>query len=187
MIVTKTMVTPMGDQRGFIENVVLATVHMHWLQAAKPDIPRLISENFLEEDVKEAWKKLIDFLGTVADYPGGRQDSDRRSAVEAYVVDIMAMFQHLDMDGEVIDIMVSSKDLKKVPQARVGLDPSEVVPISSRMGDLEKVVVDMSKSFDDFKREVVKRWNTPTVSVSPATDSQAAPSRSCTGLSTCSQ
>ena len=151
---------PTGANGDFIDSSVLATVHMHWMQSVKPDIPKLVSENFLEEEIKEARKKLIDYLGKSGDYPGGRQDTDSRSAVTAYVQDIMAMFQSSDMDGEVLDIMVSSKDLKKIPSARVGLDQSEVVPISSRMGDIEKVVKDLARSFNDFKQESIKRLKT---------------------------
>ena len=154
---------PTGASGGFIENPVLATVHMHWLQSVKPDIPKLVSEHFLEEEIKEARKKLIEYLGKSGDYPGGRQDTDNRSAVIACVQDIMAMFQSSDMDGTILDIVVSSKDLKRIPSARIGLDPSEVIPLSSRMGDIEKVVKDLVKSFESFKQESVKRWTSSEI------------------------
>ena len=58
---------PTGANGDFIDSPVLATVHMHWMQSVKPDIPKLVSENFLEEEIKEARKQLIDYLGKSGD------------------------------------------------------------------------------------------------------------------------
>ena len=61
---------------------------MHWMQSVRIDIPKLVGENFLEDEIKDARKILVDFLEKSGDYPTSRQDTESRTAVTAYIQDI---------------------------------------------------------------------------------------------------
>ena len=72
---------------------------------------------------------------------------------------------HPFVEKKHIEVLVSSADLKEMSMMvncpGVAVDPSEVVPLSTRLqaGHLEGLVQNLTEGFKDFKNEEVKRWS----------------------------
>ena len=68
-----------------------------------------------------------------------------------------------DFEGQDIEVFVSSADLKEIimmvncPGAAV--NKNQVVPVSTRLGQLKGMVKNLTEGVKDFKNEAVKRWS----------------------------
>ena len=152
---------PLGAGGGHVLiNKVLGIIHFHWMQMPKPDLETLIVDKFRIEELCEARNMLGDFIDKKKlpkDWPESRRTSKK------YFKDIHDIFSNADFDVEELQVFVSSVDLKflstlvSVPGEAV--DPSEVVPVSTRLGQLEGMVKNLTEGFRDFKTDSEKRWN----------------------------
>ena len=84
------------------------------------------------------------------DVPGGHHTTMERTAVSLYAKELVDMVWKLDKENVMPKVVVSSHLLVKIPVGKAGLRPSDVVPISSRMDSLEKVVEKLSLSLISF-------------------------------------
>ena len=141
-------------------NTVLGIIHFHWLQQTKPDLEELVTKAFRIEEIAEARNMLAEHIGKEK-LP--KKWAKTRHSKEKYFEDIHDIFSAADFEVEELQVFVSSFDLKVVstlvnfPGETV--DPSDVVPVSTRLGQLEGMVKNLSEGFKDFKNEAVKRWN----------------------------
>ena len=133
---------------GFIDNVVIGTVHMHVLRGVKGDVTDLIQTSFTEKEVYDALSELHAFIDF--DAPGGHHTTMERTAVSLYSKELVELVWKLDKEKVMPRVVVSSHLLVKIPIGKSGLRPSDVVPLSSRMDSLEKVVEKLSLSLITF-------------------------------------
>ena len=109
---------------GYLDNVVLATIHCHVLRNVRQEIPELISRSFDEEQVKQARDQLIMFLRKPE--MRGHNTTIGRTATVAYTEDIMKVMGAGDTQNILPVFVVTSDKLLKVPIAREALKPSDV-------------------------------------------------------------
>lgn len=143
------MATNTAGQPGVIDSVVIGTVHMHIKKGVASELVDLVVTSFTQEEILNAKSELIDFMGMAPQ--GGHNDTAERSAVSLYTKELVAIVQELDKDNRMPKVVVSSDQLAQIPLGKKGLSPSEAVPISSRMNDLEDTVKRLCESFDKFK------------------------------------
>ena len=122
---------------GIIDSVVLGTVHMHTKRGAAIDIIELVVSSFTEEEILTAKTELIEHVGMVV--PGGHNDTAERTAAWLYAKELVALVSELDKSKRLPKVVVSSDQLVRIPIGKMGLSPSEAVPISSRMNELRKL------------------------------------------------
>ena len=134
---------------GVLENVVLGTVHMNIKKGSSTEIIDLIVTSFLEEEILSAKTELIKSLGMTV--PAGHRDTAERTAASLYAKELVALVHQLDHDNKMPKVVVSSDQLGRVPFGKNGLLPSEAVPISARMNNLEDTVKKLCESFEKFK------------------------------------
>ena len=79
-----------------------------------------------------------------------------RTAASLYAKELVEMLSALDKEGKMPKIVVSSDQLARIPIGKGSLAPGDVVPISSRMGDLENIVIKLSQSFEQFKKDSLR-------------------------------
>ena len=139
---------------GYLDNVVLATIHCHVLRNVRLEIPDLIGNNFSEEKIKEARDMLVMFMKKPA--MKGHNTTIGRTAAVAFAEDIVKLMGISDSQGILPVFMVSSDQLLQVPIARDALKPSDVVPISARMCDLENSLKVLTSSVESLKKDTEK-------------------------------
>ena len=117
-------------------------------------------DKFRIEELCEARSMLGDFIDKKKlpkDWPESRRTSKK------YFKDIHDIFSNADFDVEELQVFVSSVDLKVlstlVSFPGEAVDPSEVVPVSTRLGQLEGMVKSLTEGFRDFRTDTEKRWN----------------------------
>ena len=132
-------------------SVVLGSVHMHIKKGVTSDIVDLVVTSFTEEEILSAKTELIEFLGMVV--PGGHIDTIERTAAFLYAKKLVALVHELDKDRRMPKVMVSSDQLGRIPIGKKSLSPSEAVPVSARMNDLENTVRKLCDSFEKFKSD----------------------------------
>ena len=133
---------------GFIDNVVIETVHMHVLRGVKTDIIDLVQTSFAEHEVFDALSELHSFMNM--DPPGGHHNTMERTAVSLYAKELTDMVFKLDKEKALPKVVVSSHMLSKIPVGKGGLRPSDVIPLGTRLETLEKVVEKLSLSLGSF-------------------------------------
>ena len=143
---------PDPPQQGFIDNVVIGTVHMHTLRGVKGDVIDLIQTSFTEEEVYDAFSELHVFMNY--DPPGKHNTTMERTAVSLYAKELTDLVWKLDKEKAMPRVVVSSHMLVRIPIGKAGLRPSDVVPLSSRMESLEKVVETLSLSLVTFTNKM---------------------------------
>ena len=84
---------------------------------------------------------------------GGHVDTVERTAASLYAKELVELVSKLDMEGKMPKIVVCSDQLARIPVGKSSLATADVVPISSRMSDLENIVNKLSDSFEKFKTE----------------------------------
>ena len=136
---------------GLLDSAVLGTVHMHIKTGVSTDIMELVVTSFTEEEILSAKTELIEFIGMVV--PGGHKDTAERSAAYLYAKELVVLVHELDKDNRMPKVVVSSDKLARVPLGKKGVSPTEAVPISARMNELEDTVKKLCDSFDKFKNE----------------------------------
>ena len=145
------MATNAPGQPGVIDSVVLGTVHMHIKKGVASDIVDLVVTSFTEDEISNAKTELIELMGMATQ--GGHIDTAERTAASLYAKELVAMVSELDKDNRMPKVVVSSDQLGRIPLGKKGLSPSEAVPISSRMNELEDTVKRLCESFEKFKSE----------------------------------
>ena len=110
---------------GFIDNVVIGTVHMHVLRGVMGDVIDLIQTSFTEKDVYDALSELHAFMDF--DAPGGHHTTMERTAVSLYSKELVELVWKLDKEKVMPRVVVSSHLLVKIPIGKAGLRPSDVV------------------------------------------------------------
>ena len=113
----------------FIDNVVLGTVHMHVKRGVMKEIADLVCST------------------------GGHVDTVERTAASLYAKELVELVSRLNKDGKMPKIVVCSDQLARIPVGKSSLATADVVPISSRMSDLENIVNKLNDSFEKFKTE----------------------------------
>ena len=124
---------------------------MHVKRDLASDAVDLIVTSFTEEDILAAKTELIELVGMMV--PGGHIDTAERSAGFLYARELVTLVEELDKENRMPRVVVSSDQLARIPFGKKGLSPSDAVPISSRMNDLEDTVKKLCESFDKFKSE----------------------------------
>ena len=81
---------------GFIDNVVIGTVHMHALRGVKPDIVDILQTSFPEKEVFDALGELHSFMNM--DPPGGHHSTMERTAVSLYAKELTDLVFKLDKE-----------------------------------------------------------------------------------------
>ena len=92
--------------------------------------------------------ELIELVGMMV--PGGHIDTAERSAGFLYARELVTLVEELDKENRMPRVVVSSDQLARIPFGKKGLSPSDAVPISSRMNDLEDTVKKLCESFDKW-------------------------------------
>ena len=90
----------MPNPPGFIDNVVIGTVHMHVLRGVKGDVIDLIQTSFTEKDVYDALSELHAFMDF--DAPGGHHTTMERTAVSLYSKLLVELVWKLDKEKVMI-------------------------------------------------------------------------------------
>ena len=137
---------------GILDNVVIASAHMYTMTGNRSDIIDMIVTSFKEDEIKSAKTELIEFVGMNLSNAGHR-DTAERSAAYLYAKELVALVYELDKENRMPKVVVSSDMLYKVPFGKKGLSPSEVVPISARMNNIEEMVKKLSDSFTKFQKD----------------------------------
>ena len=145
------MATNTPGTQGFIDSVLLGTVHMNIKNGATSDIIDTVVASFTEAEILSAKTELIQFLGMVV--PSGHNDTAERTAAFLYTKELVSLVQELDKDNRMPRVVVSSDQLNRIPLGKKGLSPTEAVPISARMNDLEDTVRKLCESFDKFNSD----------------------------------
>ena len=140
-----------GEPLRVIDSVVLGTVHMHIKRGTSVDILDLLVTSFTEEEILAAKTELIEMMSLVV--PSGHRDTAERTAASLYSKELVTLVQELDKDNRLPKVVVSSDHLVRIPLGKVGLSPSDAVPISARMNDLEDTVKKLCDSFEKFKSD----------------------------------
>ena len=135
----------------FIDNVVLGTVHMHVKKGVMKEIADLVCTTFTAEEILTAKTQLINELSMAAQ--GGHHDTVERTAASLYAKELVELVSSLDKEGKMPKIVVSSDQLARIPIGKGSLATGDVVPLSSRMVDLENIVTKLSDSFEKFRQE----------------------------------
>ena len=107
--------------------------------------------SFTEEEILAAKTELTEFVGMVV--PSGHRDTVERTAAYLYAKELIALVEELDKGNRLPKIVVCSDQLVRIPLGKKGLSPSDTVPISARMNDLEETVKKLCNSFDKFRSD----------------------------------
>ena len=121
---------------------------MHVLRDVIADVIDLIQTIFTEKEVFDALSELHGFMNY--DAPGGHNNTMERTALSLYAKELTDLVWKLDSEKALPRVVVSSHLVSKIPVGKSGLRPSDVVPISTRMDSLEKVVEKLSLSLVTF-------------------------------------
>ena len=124
---------------------------MNIKNGASSDIIDLVVESFTEEEILAAKTELIEFVGMLV--PSGHRDTAERTAAYLYAKELIALVEELDKGNRLPKIVVCSDQLVRIPLGKKGLSPSDTVPISARMNDLEETVKKLCNSFDKFRSD----------------------------------
>ena len=119
---------------GFIESILLASVHMWTGSHGKKEVLNLIVRHFVPADVFEV--NCVLSLSVGADKPGGRRDTPERAACDAYALDLYDKVVNLVAANKMPKVVVSSLALPMVPRAE--LKTSDEISVSARLESLEK-------------------------------------------------
>ena len=124
---------------------------MHVLRGVKDDLNSLITDNFKEDEIREARDQLIEMVH--CDQRGGHTDTENRTAAKVYAQEVTDLVYQLDKDGKMPKIVVAAENLAKVTLVKGALKPSDTAPISARMEDLESIVKKLAESFETFRKD----------------------------------
>ena len=138
----------------FIDNVVLGTVHMHVKKGVMRDIADLVCSTFTAEEILTAKTQLITELSMAVQ--GGHVDTVERTAASLYAKELVELVSSLDKEGKMPKIVVCSDQLARIPIGKGSLATGDVVPLSSRMSDLENIVTKLSDSFEKFRQDSMR-------------------------------
>ena len=95
---------------GYLDNVILATIHCHILWNVRMEIPDLIGNNFSEEKINEARDQLVMFLKRPA--MKGHNTTIGRTAAVAFAEDIVKLMGTCVQDF-FISLFIQSKIVTK--------------------------------------------------------------------------
>ena len=99
------MSTNTPGTQGFIDSVVLGTVHMHIRKGAADDISELVETSFREDEILTAKTELIEHLGMVV--PPGHRDTVERTAASLYAKELVALVGELDQSDRMPKVVCS--------------------------------------------------------------------------------
>ena len=132
-----------------IEDWVLATVHMWVVKLDKQEARRLIETKITFERVYEAFVKLTE-EAQCSGKPVKHTDGGKAgTAIEQTAKEIVDVIYDLDKRADCPRFLLSSRDLCQVPGTIQS--NSDVVPLDSRMEELENTVKLLVKGFADMK------------------------------------
>ena len=135
-----------------IDDWVLSTVHMWVMRLSKAETRRLIEANIPFERVYEAFVKLSEEAQGVTKpvkHTGGRAGT----AIEQTAKEIVDVIYDLDKRADCPRFILSSRELSQIPGTSIS--NSDVVPLGSRMEELEKTVGLLLKTVNDLKNAPV--------------------------------
>ena len=143
------------------------------------DITELVVTSFTDEEILTAKTELIEFCGMVV--PGGHNDTAERTAAFLYAKELVSLVHELDKSKRMPRVVVSSDQLARVPLGKIGLSPSDAIPIGARMNDLEDTVKKLCDSFEKFRSDNIVAPAAPSFATLGVGLRQTVPQVSVTG------
>ena len=123
---------------GTLNNVVLGTLHLYHKNIPRQDVIEILETNFEENEMLGALKVLHEAVGLES--PQGRQTSPNRTAVQAYAIDLFDCLSKLVSENKLPEIVVSSKELSRVPMNKKRMDNTDVATVNCRLEILETMM-----------------------------------------------
>ena len=117
-----------------------------------------ILNSFTTDEILASRNKLKNYL-SLAD---STQFPATRKSVDNALNDIGTWVREMDNKGEEMKTACAWTDLQRAATLLANqelLGPDTVVPLSSRMGNLESQMKDVINSLNKFQEETVKRWS----------------------------
>ena len=139
-------VPAMALPHGFIESLLLGTVHMWHSRHNKKEVVELVLQHFVAEDVFKAMVDLAQCAGGAE--PKKHNNSAARSAGEAYAPEVYDMLDNLSKSGKLPKIVVPSLLLGQVPLTTI--KSGDDTTVSVRLDSLDNSV----KQLTDILKKV---------------------------------
>ena len=131
-----------------IDDWILATVHMWVIDGEKVEARRRIETHIPYEKLYEAFVKLSEKSQGIKK-PVKHTNGAKGTAIEQTAKEIVDILYDLDKHVDCPRFFISSRDLCQVPITATS--NSDVIPLGSRLEELEKTVGKLVKGLDDMK------------------------------------